>query len=202
MRAWQYSGVTGGLEKNLVLADAVPLPTVSSRLGDGELLVQVLSAGLNPADYKVPELGLVARTVIRLPATPGMDFCGRVAQATRTVDDFAIGDLVFGRLDPQQHGATGEYIVAPTKACAHVPQGVAVDEAAAIGVAGMTAYRTFLSLYLSCHGLCRRGPTDTAKQRLSPPMSSRATRSSSTAAQEALAPSASRLPKPSDATSR
>ncbi len=146
MRAWQYSTAAGGLEKNLVFGDAVPLPTVSSRLGDGELLIRVLSAGLNPADYKVPEMGLIARTIIRLPATPGMDFCGRVVQTTRTVDDFAIGDLVFGRLDPQQHGTTSEYIVAPTKACAPVPQGVGVDEAAAIGVAGMTAYRTFYYL--------------------------------------------------------
>ncbi len=142
MKAWQYATAAGGLEKNLVLADAVPVPTVSSRLGDAELLIQVLSAGLNPADYKVPELGLVSRALIRLPGTPGMDFCGRVVQTTRTVDDFAIGDLVFGRLDPQQHGTTGAYIVAPTKACAHLPEGVSVDEAAAVGVAGITAYRT------------------------------------------------------------
>jgi hypothetical protein len=33
-----------------------------------------LSASLNPADYKVPEMGLVARKlVIGTPASPGMD---------------------------------------------------------------------------------------------------------------------------------
>jgi NADPH:quinone reductase-like Zn-dependent oxidoreductase len=141
MKAWQYNSTTGGIEKNLVLNDGVPLPTLSSRLGDAELLVKVIAASINPADYKAPELGLVARAVIRTPATPGMDFCGRVVETTRTVDDFAIGDLVFGRIGPQQHGTTGEYIVAPTKACAHVPHGVSPDEAAAVGVAGLTAYR-------------------------------------------------------------
>ncbi|KAK4234615.1 hypothetical protein C8A03DRAFT_18520 [Achaetomium macrosporum] len=140
MKAWQYSATTGGIEKNLVLNDSAPVPTISSRLGDSELLLKVLSAGLNPVDYKVPELGLVARAVIRTPATPGLDFCGRVVQTTRTVDEFAIGDLVFGRIDGQQHGTMAEYIVAPTKACAHLPDGVSVDEAAAVGVAGMTAY--------------------------------------------------------------
>lgn len=147
MRAWQYSSATGGLEKNLVLNESAPVPTVSSRLGDAELLVRVLSAALNPADYKVPELGIIARAIVHTPATPGMDFCGRVVQATQTVDDFAIGDLVFGRIDAQQHGTTAEYIAVPTKACARVPEGVAVDEAASIGVAAMTEYRRqFLSL--------------------------------------------------------
>ncbi|GAB1318554.1 Reticulon-4-interacting protein 1, mitochondrial [Madurella fahalii] len=142
MKAWQYSTAAGGIENNLVLNDSVALPTLSSRLGDAELLVRVLSASINPADYKLPELGPIARVAIRTPATPGADFCGRVVQATRTVNGFAIGDLVFGRIDPQQHGTCAEYIVVPTKACTHVPEGVSVDEAAAIGVAGITAYHT------------------------------------------------------------
>ncbi|AEO67253.1 d7561735-1ef8-4a7b-b4e3-6cfbdf27a518 [Thermothielavioides terrestris] len=144
MRAWQYTTTAGGIEKNLVLKESVPIPTTSSRLGDNELLIQVLSASLNPVDYKLPELGVAARAVIRTPATPGGDFCGRVVQTTRTVDSFAIGDLVCGRINPQQHGTLAEYIVAPTKACAHVPQGVDVDEAAALGVAGITAYQTIV----------------------------------------------------------
>ncbi|KAJ4289294.1 hypothetical protein N0V88_007045 [Collariella sp. IMI 366227] len=145
MRAWQYTTTTGGIEKNLTLNDAASVPAISSRLGDAELLVQVLAASLNPADYKVPELGLVARAKIHTPATPGMDFCGRVVQTTRTVDDFAIGDLIFGRIDATQHGTLAKYIVAPTKTCAVVPEGVSVDEAAAVGVAGLTAYHAISS---------------------------------------------------------
>jgi NADPH:quinone reductase-like Zn-dependent oxidoreductase len=144
MRAWQYTSTTGGLEKNLVLKGSVPIPALSSRpTGDGELLIKVLAASLNPADYKVPELGLVARAVIRTPATPGCDFCGRVVKTSPTVDSFAVGDLVFGHVDAQQHGTLGEYFVAPAKACAAVPEGLAVDDAAAVGVAAMTAYRKF-----------------------------------------------------------
>ncbi|KAK4098116.1 NAD(P)-binding protein [Parathielavia hyrcaniae] len=138
MRAWQYSTAAGGLEKHLSLHDSVPLPRM---LGDSDLLIQVVAASINPADYKVPELGIVARAVIHTPATPGMDFCGRVVQAAKTVDAFAIGDLVFGRLGPQQHGSLGEYIVAPATACAHVPDGVAPEEAATVGVAGITQYQ-------------------------------------------------------------
>ncbi|KAL2018370.1 hypothetical protein VTK56DRAFT_905 [Thermocarpiscus australiensis] len=142
MRAWQYSTASGGIQKHLVLNDSAPQPTVSPHRGSAELLIQVLSASLNPADYKIAELGFVSRAVIRTPATPGMDFCGRVAQTSRTVDDFAVGDLVFGRVGAQQHGTCAEYVVAPAKACAHVPEGVSADEAAAIPTAGLTAYQT------------------------------------------------------------
>ncbi|KAL2255053.1 hypothetical protein VTK26DRAFT_4238 [Humicola hyalothermophila] len=141
MKAWQFTATTPNIDKHLVLNPSAPVPTLSTGRCDAELLIQVLSAGLNPVDYKLPESGLLGRAMIRLPGTPSQDFCGRVVQATQAVDDFAIGDLVFGRIDPQQHGSCAEYIVAPTKACARVPEGVGVDEAAAAGVAGLTAYR-------------------------------------------------------------
>lgn len=141
MRAWQYSSTTGGLEKNLVLKTDVAVPSLSPVLGDSEILVEVISASINPADYKVPELGLLARAVIRTPATPGMDFCGRVVKATRTVDSFAIGEIVFGRKEPGQQGTCGQYIVVPVNSCVSLPkEGITPDQAASIGVAGVTAY--------------------------------------------------------------
>jgi NADPH:quinone reductase and related Zn-dependent oxidoreductases len=148
MKAWQYSSTAGGIEKNLVLNQNVPVPSLAPYIGarDSVLLVRVLSASLNPVDYKVPELGIVSRAVTGMQATPGLDFCGRVVQSTPTVDDFAVGDLVFGHLDFQQHGTTGEYIVVPTKHCARVPEGVSIDEAATLGVAAVTAYRTWCPL--------------------------------------------------------
>ncbi|KAL2267869.1 hypothetical protein VTJ83DRAFT_5146 [Remersonia thermophila] len=140
MKAWEYSTAAGGLEKNLVLNPSAPVPTLSPKLGDSELLVRVLAASLNPADHKVAELGVLSKLAVRHPATPGMDFCGRVVQTTSTVDNFAIGDLVFGNLGVTQHGTLAEYIVVPTKACAHVPDGVSVEDAAATPVAGLTEY--------------------------------------------------------------
>ncbi|KAK3933907.1 chaperonin 10-like protein [Diplogelasinospora grovesii] len=140
MKAWQYSSTLGGLEKNLVLKEDVPVPQLSPRLGDSEVLVEIISASINPADYKVPELGLVARAMIRTPATPGMDFCGRVVKTGRTVDSFAIGEKVFGRIEGTQHGTLGQYIVAPATCCATLPDGVDPDHAAAIGTAGLTTY--------------------------------------------------------------
>ncbi|KAK0723405.1 hypothetical protein B0T26DRAFT_740343 [Lasiosphaeria miniovina] len=143
MRAWQYTSTAGGLEKNLFLKDDVPVPTLSPRRGASEVLIEVVSATLNPADYKVPEMGaLVRATMIPTPATPGLDFCGRVVRATAGVGDRArVGELVFGRIDPTQHGTMAPYVVAPAQACAVAPAGLAPDAAATLGVAGMTAYQ-------------------------------------------------------------
>lgn len=48
MRAWLYSSVAGGLEKNLKLSEATVKP-----LTKGQVLVKVHSTSLNPVDYKV-----------------------------------------------------------------------------------------------------------------------------------------------------
>ncbi|KAK4171609.1 hypothetical protein QBC36DRAFT_305153 [Triangularia setosa] len=141
MKAHIYTSTSPTLEANLSISTSVPTPALS---GPNDLLIQVLSASINPADHKVPELpGLIRRFAIKLPATPGMDFCGRVVKAGTKVDSIALQDVVYGRLDAQQHGTLGEYIVVPVKAVAVLPkEGVTVDEAAAIGVAGLTAYQS------------------------------------------------------------
>ncbi|KAK5317563.1 hypothetical protein LTR93_008775 [Exophiala xenobiotica] len=89
MKAWRYTSVAGGMEKNLKLETNVPLPPV----GKNEVLVEVLSAGLNPADYKVPEIPYLGALAVRRPAVPCADFCGRRVVAGSGGDD---DELVFG----------------------------------------------------------------------------------------------------------
>ncbi|KAL6404269.1 zinc-binding oxidoreductase [Ilyonectria robusta] len=77
MRTWQYSSINGRLEDCLQARDDVPAPTRSS-LHKGMFIVEVISASINPVDYKLPESGVVGRLMISRPATPGLDFCGHV----------------------------------------------------------------------------------------------------------------------------
>lgn len=140
MKAWLYSSTSGGLEKNLhldVSARAPPAPR------GNEVLVRVLSAALNPVDYKFPEMGLPARMLIGMPASPGMDFCGRVVAAGPLAQHFKEGQLVYGCPSrPGQFGSLGEYLSITADQIAAVPDGVAVDHAAAVPVAGLTAYQS------------------------------------------------------------
>ncbi|KAJ5688773.1 hypothetical protein N7462_003165 [Penicillium macrosclerotiorum] len=142
MKAWLYSRTTGGLETNLHLSAKARVPPVPR---NAEVLVRVISAAINPADYKVPELGLPARLVIGMPSSPGMDFCGRVVATGPAARQFTPGTLVFGSVArPVRFGSLAEYMVMDAGAgqVVPLPDGVAVDEAAGVGIAGVTAMQS------------------------------------------------------------
>ena len=110
--------------------------------------MQILSASLNPADYKFAEIPLVSALVITKPAIPAVDFAGRVVAVgpdsgkISSSEDVKVGQLVFGKLDPPvRFGVLAEYAVAPRRGCVPLPRGVGVDDAACVGTAGLTAYQ-------------------------------------------------------------
>ncbi|KAI0020775.1 NAD(P)-binding protein [Xylariomycetidae sp. FL0641] len=157
MRAWQYTNASAGLENSLTLNPSAPRPDATSPLPGTGILVRVHASALNPADYKLAELGLLSRAVVRVPASPGMDFAGTVeAVGSSLVDsggeeefEFAPGTRVFGRVAPgAQHGTLAEYVVVadgPAGGLARLPDGVAMADAAALGTAALTAYQCLLA---------------------------------------------------------
>ncbi|KAK1621423.1 zinc-binding oxidoreductase [Colletotrichum phormii] len=130
MKAWQYSAINGKLEDSLTLNNSAPMPSPSD-LGKDELIIEVISASLNPADYKVPESTVIGRLMVARPATPAMDFCGRV--------------LVFGGYaGVGQRGTLAEYIVISVAHCAPLPYGIDPDQGAAVGTAATTAWQSLM----------------------------------------------------------
>ncbi|KAL2074827.1 hypothetical protein VTL71DRAFT_8606 [Oculimacula yallundae] len=140
MKAWQYSSQKGALEEKLTLATEATRPTLNAT--KPQMLVEVISMGLNPADYKVAEMTILGNIAISKPASPGMDFSGRVVTLGQATDLFKVGDVVVGRVNPTQFGALGQFVVASYDGCAILPKGVDPDHAAGIGTAGQTAYQT------------------------------------------------------------
>ncbi|KAF2194124.1 reticulon-4-interacting protein 1, mitochondrial precursor [Zopfia rhizophila CBS 207.26] len=140
MKAWLYTTASGGLEKNLYQpAAGAPKPKIS----DDQILVEVLSMALNPADYKVPEMALVSKFMISKPASPGADFCGRVAATRKNVDSLQVGELVFGAIPTYaKYGSLAQFIVASREEYVSMPEEIQIDDAASIGVAGLTAYHS------------------------------------------------------------
>ncbi|CAH0015214.1 unnamed protein product [Clonostachys rhizophaga] len=141
MKSWQYSIFSGKLEDHLTITEA-PIPAHSSLTGD-QLLVQVISAAINPLDYKLAESGLMGRLVIPRPATPGLDFCGRVIAKHPSNTAFETGQLVFGGFNnPGKNGTLAQYTVIPGACCSPLPSGVDPDQAAAVGTAATSAYQS------------------------------------------------------------
>ncbi len=106
--------------------------------GDDEVLVEMAFGGVNPVDRYMAE-GRMAPDG-PLPRTLGMEGTGRLAEDGRAV-------LVQGRgLGAQRDGTWAERVVAPRAALTDIPAGVDLAEAAAMGVAGATAWRTATDL--------------------------------------------------------
>lgn len=147
MKAWQFSQATGGIEKNLKLNNAAPLPPNANSLAADQVLVQILSSTLNPIDFKLAQIPVLGNLIIKKPSSPCLDYSGRVVASgpnSKKVssEDLKPGQLVFGKLDgPTQFGTLAEYTVVPRSGCVSLPPGVSIDDTACIGTAAVTAYQ-------------------------------------------------------------
>lgn len=147
-KAWQYSTIGKGkkLEEAIALREDAPLSAASS-LAKDQLVVEVISAALNPVDYKLPELGGLVTAAISLPATPGLDLCGRVVATHPSNTEFEKGQLVFGGFrgsSLDRAGALRQYTVISSKCVSKLPDGIDPDQCAAVGTGGTTAYQSLL----------------------------------------------------------
>ncbi|KAM0328626.1 hypothetical protein ACHAQA_005037 [Verticillium albo-atrum] len=142
IKAWQYSVINSKLEDSLEVKNDVPAPAQSS-LRKGSIIVEVISASLNPVDYKFPEAAVIGRLAISRPATPGLDFSGRVVETHPSDTNYKLGQLVFGGFpSATQHGSLGQQITISADYVAPLPVGIKPEDAAAVGTAATTAYQS------------------------------------------------------------
>jgi NADPH2:quinone reductase len=108
--------------------------------GPGEILVRVMASGTNPVDAKVRAQGAWAR--IAPPAVLGYEAAGVVEELGAGVDDFKPGDEVFytAEIFGNARGTYAEYNVVAARIVARKPRRLDFARAAAIPLAGGTAY--------------------------------------------------------------
>lgn len=123
----------GGPEA-LVYED-IPKPVA----GPGEVLVKVHAAGVNPVDWKIREGYLRQYLPHAFPLTLGWDLSGTVDSAGPG-STFHGGEEVFAMADLMRNGAYAEYIVVKESLIAAKPRSLDHAQAAAIPLAGLTAY--------------------------------------------------------------
>jgi NADPH:quinone reductase-like Zn-dependent oxidoreductase len=104
----------------------------------GEVLVRVHAAGVNPADWKLRSGMMKAFRPATFPYVPGADLAGVVEKVGPGVTTFQPGQAVFGR---SSNGSYAEYSLAPANALALKPKSLGYDEAATIPVGATTAWQ-------------------------------------------------------------
>lgn len=110
--------------------------------GEGEVLVKVEYAALNPFDWRAADGLLEGRVPHVFPLVMGSDFAGRVDVVGPGENRFRVGDQVFGQAGrpPVGTGTYAEYVTMPQDAAiAFVPDGLPLKTAALLPTAGMSA---------------------------------------------------------------
>ena len=103
----------------------------------GEVLIRIQAISVNPVDYKMR----AGHLPIPLPDVLGRDVAGTVETVGENVTEFRGGDEVFAVLfGPRSNGAYAQYVSVPAAFVCPKPESLSFQQAACLGVAGMTAY--------------------------------------------------------------
>jgi len=110
--------------------------------GAGQVLVKIAASSINTVDTMIRNMGKDLPLSPDAPAILGMDFAGTIEAIGEGVQDFAVGDEVYGCVGglADLPGTLAEYVAADSKLVARKPNNLSMKEAAALPLVAITAY--------------------------------------------------------------
>lgn len=115
----------------------IPIP----KLKENEILIKVKAAAVNPLEILLITGSVRLIHDYDMPLTLGNECAGTVEMVGNNVKGFQTGDCVYTRLPLNKIGAFAEYVAVDHEAVAMMPSGYDFVTAAAIPLAGLTAYQ-------------------------------------------------------------
>jgi NADPH:quinone reductase-like Zn-dependent oxidoreductase len=112
------------------------------RARTGEVQIRVHAAGVNPVDWKIREGHLKDMLHHTFPLVLGWDVSGIVETLGPGVGRLKVGDEVYSRPDILRNGAYAEYTIVQESEVALKPTSLDHLQAAAIPLAGLTAWQS------------------------------------------------------------
>lgn len=109
--------------------------------GAGQVRVRVAATSFNPVDANIRAGFMQGPIPVTLPHSPGIDVAGTVDALGEGVTGIQVGDQVIGFLPMAGPGAAAEYVLAPVEALTPAPKSVALSDAAALPLVGLTAWQ-------------------------------------------------------------
>lgn len=131
MRAVKFEKY-GGLDVLQVEETARPTPA------EGQVLVKVKAAGINPGEASIREGKLEKQYHTTFPSGEGSDLAGIIEEIGSGVTAFKAGDEVLGFTN--NRGSHADYVLADTDKIVHKPVNVSWEVAGGLAIAGTTAY--------------------------------------------------------------
>lgn len=108
----------------------------------GHVLVKIAASSVNTVDTMIRNMGKELPLSPDTPAILGMDFAGTIQAVGDGVENYSVGDEVYGCAGglADMAGTLAEYIVADTDLIAIKPKSLSMREAAALPLVVITAY--------------------------------------------------------------
>lgn len=127
----------GGVEK--LKMSEIPIPPPA----DNEIQIQIMYTAVNPVDRKIREGLLKNRLPYEFPIILGWDAAGKVSTIGKNAQKFKVGDEVYAycRKPTIQWGTYAEFVNVDAANVALKPKRLNFAEAAAIPLAGLTAWQ-------------------------------------------------------------
>lgn len=123
-----------------------PVPTAH------QVVVEVKATSINPIDWKLREGYLQKMMPWQFPIILGWDVAGVITEVGSEVTDWKVGDEVFARPDTTRFGTYAQYTLVDDHLLARKPASISWEEAAAVPLAGLTAYQALFT-----HGNLKKG---------------------------------------------
>jgi NADPH:quinone reductase-like Zn-dependent oxidoreductase len=113
--------------------------TSSPSAGDGGVLIDVHAVSVNPVDWKIRSGRMAGGTPLAAAMITGRDGAGIVTAAGTGADPSLVGRRV-AFLAPRGQGTWADQVVMPQDNVAVIPDGVSLADAAAVPLAGTSAW--------------------------------------------------------------
>jgi NADPH:quinone reductase-like Zn-dependent oxidoreductase len=109
--------------------------------GLGEILIHVHAAGVTPTELLWYPTTHTKSGTARISAVPGHEFSGVIAAIGKDVQDFEIGDQVYGMNDWFADGATAEFCITLPQNIARKPATLGHEAAASVPIGALTSWQ-------------------------------------------------------------
>ncbi|WP_340398406.1 NADP-dependent oxidoreductase [Paenibacillus sp. FSL H8-0079] len=119
-----------------------------------QVVVKLEATSINPIDWKLREGYLKEMFDWEFPIILGWDLAGVISEIGSNVTKWNVGDRVFSRPETTRFGTYAEYTAVDEHLLAKLPDSISYEEAAAVPLAGLTAWQALFT-----HGDLKEGET-------------------------------------------
>ncbi|QLG40342.1 MULTISPECIES: NADP-dependent oxidoreductase [unclassified Paenibacillus] len=119
-----------------------------------QVVVKLEATSINPIDWKLREGYLKEMFDWEFPIILGWDVAGVITEIGLNVTKWKVGDRVFSRPETTRFGTYAEYTAVDEHLLAKLPDSISYEEAAAVPLAGLTAWQALFT-----HGHLEEGET-------------------------------------------